>query len=67
VNTFIHKGHFDDHIGSAFFFDTKREAIQQITEHVLDHERCRNCAFRVFEECHYPPLTEPIATEPKTD
>jgi hypothetical protein len=33
----------------------------------LDHERCRNCAFRVFEECHYPPLTEPIATEPKTD
>jgi SulP family sulfate permease len=67
VNTFIHKGHFDDHIGSAFFFDTKREAIQQITEHVLDHERCRNCAFRVFEECHYPPLTEPVVSEPKVE
>lgn len=60
VSTFIHKGHFDEHIGSAFFFDTKREAIQQITTTLLDHEYCRTCAFRVFQECHQPPLTEPL-------
>lgn len=67
VNTFIHKGHFDEHIGSAFFFDSKREAIEQITHTILDHSICHNCAFRVFQECHRPPLTEPLATsESKT-
>lgn len=66
VNTFIHKGHFDEHIGSGFFFDSKREAIQQITTTILDHERCRQCALRVFQECHRPPLTEPLPTEDST-
>lgn len=67
VNTFIHKGHFDEHIGSGFFFDSKREAIQQITTTILDHERCRQCALRVFQECHRPPLTEPLATDDSMD
>ncbi|MGB4880227.1 MAG: SulP family inorganic anion transporter [Thiolinea sp.] len=66
VNTFIHKGHFDEHIGSGFFFDSKREAIQQITTTILDHECCRQCALRVFQECHRPPLTEPLPTEDST-
>ncbi len=60
VSTFIHKGHFDEHIGSAFFFETKREAIETITTTILDHNYCRTCAFRVFQECHQPPLTEPV-------
>lgn len=59
VNTFIHKGHFDEHIGSAFFFETKREAIAQITRTILDHNYCHHCALRVFQECHQPPLTPP--------
>lgn len=59
VSMFIHKGHFDEHIGSAYFFDSKREAIQQITTTILDHTICQRCAFRVFQECHQPPLTEP--------
>ncbi len=56
VNNFIHRGHFDEHIGGQYFFDEKKTAIQKITTVALDHEICQNCQFRVFDECELPPL-----------
>ncbi len=56
VNTFIHKGHFDEHIGAQYFFETKKQAIHKITTVALDHNDCQTCKFRVFDECHVPPL-----------
>ncbi len=56
VNTFIHRGHFDEHIGAAYFFEEKKDAIHKITTIALDHRICQKCHFRVFDECHAPPL-----------
>ncbi len=56
VNNFIHRGHFDEHIGAQFFFEEKKTAIHKITTVALDHVKCQSCQFRVFSECDLPPL-----------
>ena len=61
VNSFIHQGHFDEHIGAEYFFSAKKEAIHRITTTVLDHHQCHECPLRVFEECYHPPL---LGTKP---
>ena len=39
VNNFIHRGHFDEHIGAQYFFEKKKHAINKITTVALDHVR----------------------------
>ncbi|PWR00426.1 SulP family inorganic anion transporter [Leucothrix pacifica] len=56
VNNFIHRGHFDEHIGAQYFFEQKKDAINKITTVALDHVMCQSCQFRVFKECDEPPL-----------
>ena len=56
VNNFIHRGHFDEHIGAQYFFEKKKDAINKITTVALDHVKCQSCQFRVFAECESPPL-----------
>lgn len=56
VNSFIHQGHFDEHIGAEYFFETKKGAIHRITTIAVDHHQCQTCPVRVFEECYHPPL-----------
>ena len=34
VNNFIHRGHFDEHIGAQYFFEKKKHAIHKITTRV---------------------------------
>ena len=57
VENFIHHGHFDEHIGAQYFFLEKKEAIKKIVTVALDHQQCRSCSYRVFDECHLPPLS----------
>ncbi|MEZ5478960.1 MAG: SulP family inorganic anion transporter [Thiolinea sp.] len=57
VNNFIHRGHFDEHIGAEYFFEEKKQAIHKITTVALDHNQCQRCPHRVFDECHLPPLS----------
>lgn len=57
VNNFIHRGHFDEHIGAQYFFEQKKDAIHKITTVALDHRKCQTCQFRVFDECHEEPLS----------
>jgi SulP family sulfate permease len=56
VNNFIHRGHFDEHIGAQYFFEEKKHAIHKIATVALDHVKCQSCQFRVFDECDLPPL-----------
>lgn len=56
VNNFIHRGHFDEHIGAQYFFEEKKQAIHKIATVALDHVKCQSCQFRVFDECDLPPL-----------
>ncbi|MEZ5538043.1 MAG: SulP family inorganic anion transporter [Thiolinea sp.] len=56
VNNFIHRGHVDEHIGAQYFFAEKKEAIHKIVTVALDHKQCQTCPYRVFDECHEPPL-----------
>ncbi len=69
VNNFIHRGHFDEHIGARFFFEGKKEAINKITTVALDHEKCQSCKLRVFLECNSPPLKggKPLESIPVED
>jgi len=69
VNNFIHRGHFDEHIGAQYFFEKKSEAIKKITTVALDHVKCQSCQFRVFDECRWPPLRggEPLELIPLED
>ena len=66
VNNFIHRGHFDEHIGEEYFFSKKNDAIKEITTKSLDHIKCQSCQFRVFDECRWPPLRggEPLELIP---
>lgn len=57
VENFIHRGHFDEHIGAQYFFLEKKEAIKHIVTRQLDHRQCQSCPHRVFDECHLPPLS----------
>lgn len=57
VNNFIHRGHFDEHIGAQYFFAEKKDAIHKITTVALDHRKCQTCQYRVFDECHEEPLS----------
>ena len=57
VENFIHRGHFDEHIGAEYFFVEKKNAIQNIVTTSLDHQKCQSCPHRVFDECHLPPLS----------
>jgi SulP family sulfate permease len=57
VVSFIHRGHFDEHIGAQYFFAEKKDAIHKITTVALDHRQCQSCPHRVFDECHEPPLS----------
>ncbi len=57
VNNFIHRGHFDEHIGAQYFFERKKDAIHKITTIALDHKKCQTCRYRVFDECHEAPLS----------
>ena len=57
VNEFIHKVHFDEHVGLQYFFEEKKEAIHKITTVALDHQRCQRCEYRIFDECQLPPLS----------
>jgi SulP family sulfate permease len=63
VNNFIHRGHFDEHIGAEYFYEKKSDAIKGITMTALDHESCQSCQFRVFEECRRPPLKADVRLE----
>ncbi|RVU86618.1 SulP family inorganic anion transporter [Leucothrix sargassi] len=69
VNNFIHRGHFDEHIGSQYFFEKKSDAIRKITTVAIDHVKCQSCQFRVFDECSLPPLKggEPLQMIPRED
>lgn len=69
VNNFIHRGHFDEHIGAQYFFEKKKHAIHKITTVVLDHVKCQSCQFRVFDECDLPPLKggQPLDSIPLAD
>ena len=69
VNNFIHRGHFDEHIGAQYFFEKKKHAINKITTVALDHVKCQSCQFRVFDECELPPLNggQPLESIPLTD
>ena len=40
------------HIGNAYFFDHKSQAIKAIYKR-LDHEKCESCVVRVFKECEW--------------
>lgn len=40
------------HIGNAYFFDHKSQAIKAIYKR-LDHEKCDSCVVRVFKECEW--------------
>ena len=40
------------HIGNAYFFDHKSQAIKAIYKH-LEHEKCESCVVRVFKECEW--------------
>lgn len=57
VENFIHRGHFDEHIGAQYFFAEKKDAIHKITTVALDHGICQSCPYRVFDECHEAPLS----------
>ena len=69
VNNFIHRGHFDEHIGAQYFFEKKKHAINKITTVALDHVKCQSCQFRVFDECELPPLKggQPLESIPIAD
>jgi len=69
VNNFIHRGHFDEHIGAQYFFEKKKHAIHKITTVALDHVMCQSCQFRVFDECDLPPLKggQPLESIPLAD
>jgi len=69
VNNFIHRGHFDEHIGAQYFFEEKKQAIHKITTVALDHKQCQSCQHRVFDECDLPPLSEgdPLESIPLQD
>ena len=40
------------HIGNAYFFDHKSQAIKAIYKR-LEHEKCESCVVRVFKECEW--------------
>jgi len=40
------------HIGNAYFFDHKSQAIKAIYKR-LNHEKCESCVVRVFKECEW--------------
>lgn len=50
VNEFLVNTGFVKHIGSSHFFETKKQAIQEIYEK-LNLDKCYSCEARVFEEC----------------
>lgn len=51
VYEFISKSCFIAKVGNAYFFDTKRDAINNIYKN-LDKDTCNSCKLRVFSECN---------------
>ena len=50
VYDFIGRSHFIADVGSHYFFDSKKDAITAIFNH-LDRSACLDCKAQVFREC----------------
>jgi len=50
VHDFLERGEYLDIIGDDHLFSTENKAISEIIRR-LDHEICRSCGVRIFEEC----------------
>ena len=71
ANKVLKDGGYLDYIGEHNVFDTKREAIEGVVEH-LDYDICSTCEHRIFTECKKLPnvksitplLESPLKEEP---
>jgi SulP family sulfate permease len=61
VKQFLERGGYLDEIGRDNVFESKGTGLAAVTER-LDHEKCRTCTARLFNECPAPqaaPVAEP--------
>lgn len=54
----LRRGGYIDEIGRDHFYSSKKEAINHIVLHRLDHAICRRCDKRIFQECAQLPGPE---------